>query len=134
MYSTIENVLKNGDYNLNDILRKIEILWAKNKLTDEQKDYLISLARGGAKPENDIDILEKLNDLENRVRLLERGENTPEEDTVEYLEFQEGKWYYKGDKCSFEGANYVCIAPDGVVCVWSPTAYPTYWKLQVKEE
>lgn len=131
MYSVIENVLKQGKYNLNDIIRKIDILWVKGSFTDEQRSNLLSLARGGAKTENDIDVMAKLNDLENRVRLLENGESTPEEDTATYPEYQEGKWYYNGDRCSFEGANYICIAPDGDVCVWSPSAYPTYWK---KEE
>lgn len=36
--------------------------------------------------------------------------------------------YYKGDKVTFEGAKYICIAPDGVACTWSPVQYPTYWE------
>lgn len=36
--------------------------------------------------------------------------------------------YYKGNKVTFEGAKYICIAPDGVACTWSPTQYPTYWE------
>ena len=40
-----------------------------------------------------------------------------------------GKWYYNGDKCSFEGVNYVCIAPEGATCVWSPKDYPAYWEV-----
>ena len=95
---------------------------------DTERENLITLARGGAKTENTVDVLAKLNDLENRVRLLESGETTPKEDTEEIAEYQDGKWYYKGDKVSFEGATYTCIAPNGVVCVWSPSAYPTYWE------
>lgn len=42
-----------------------------------------------------------------------------------------GKWYYNGDKITFEGVKYKCIAPDGVVCMWSPKEYPVYWELVV---
>ena len=37
-----------------------------------------------------------------------------------------------GDKITFEGGKYKCIAPDGVVCVWSPKEYPVYWELVVQ--
>lgn len=124
MYSVVENVLKQGGYNLNDIIRKIDSLWVKGSLTDEEKESLITLARNGAKTENSLDILSKLDELEKRVRALETD---TKEDVEAYPEYQDGKWYYSGDKCSFEGANYVCIAPEGVVCVWSPSAYPAYW-------
>ena len=46
-------------------------------------------------------------------------------------EYIAGKWYYKGDRISYGGAVYVCIAPDGVVCTWNPDEYPAYWR---KEE
>lgn len=127
MYSIVENVLKQGGYNLADIIRKIEILWVKGSLTDDEKDRLFSIARNGAKTENSLDILAKLNDLENRVRMLEENKITDQEAT----EYVSGKWYYAGDKISFEGENYVCIAPEGTVCVWSPKDYPEYWEKAV---
>ena len=128
MYSIVENVIKNGGFDLNEIIRKIDTLWVKGSLTDNERENLLTLARGGAKTENTIDVVAKITDLENRVRLLEGGGSAPKEDTEDYPEYQDGKWYYKGDKCSFEGANYTCVAPDGVVCVWSPSAYPTFWE------
>ena len=51
-----------------------------------------------------------------------------EEPTESYEEYTVGKWYYNGNKVSFDGKNYNCIAPEGVVCVWSPTEYPAYWE------
>jgi hypothetical protein len=124
MYSIVENVLKQGGYNLADIIRKIESLWVKGSLTDDEKDSLLSIARNGAKIENSLDVLAKFNDLENRVRLLEDGKTDGEEIT----EYVSGKWYYTGDKISFEGESYMCIAPEGIVCVWSPKDYPAYWE------
>ena len=69
--------------------------------------------------------MKKLDELEQRVRAVEKKENTGTEETV--ADFVDGKWYYGGDKCVFNGKNYVCTSPDGVVCVWSPEAYPAYW-------
>ena len=129
MYSVVENVLKNGGYNLNDIIRKIDVLWVKGSLTDDERNSLLSLARGGAKIENTVDVFHKLEELDKRMLAVENVcrdiENTTPQD---YPEYQDGKWYYNGDKCSFEGENYTCIAPNRVVCVWSPSAYPQYWE------
>lgn len=43
-------------------------------------------------------------------------------------EYVIGKWYYAGDRITYKGAVYQCIAPNGVVCVWSPDDYPAYWE------
>ena len=55
-------------------------------------------------------------------------EESIESETVVYPDYVVGKWYYRGDVVAFNGKNYTCIAPDGVVCVWSPTEYPVYWE------
>ena len=127
MYNIVENVLKQGGYNLNDIIRKIDSLWVQGTFTDDERESLLSLARGGAKKENSLDVLAKFDEFERRIRALENNTNVPE-DTEEYPEYQDGKWYYKNDKATFDGEKYICIAPDGVVCVWSPSAYPAYWE------
>ena len=61
------------------------------------------------------------------MKVLEEAKVENEELTESYLEFVAGKWYYTGDRIAFEGKNYECIAPEGVVCVWSPLEYPVYW-------
>ena len=33
-----------------------------------------------------------------------------------------------GAGVTFESKKYDCIAPEGVVCTWSPAEYPTYWQ------
>lgn len=52
--------------------------------------------------------------------------------SIEYPEWKQPTGahdaYYNGDKVTFEGSKYICIAPDGVACTWSPTQYPTYWE------
>lgn len=38
--------------------------------------------------------------------------------------------YYAGAKITFEGKRYICIAPAGYPCTYSPIEFPTYWELQ----
>lgn len=123
MRGIFESVIKRGGYCLSDLLKKIDSYHIEGKLTDAEKDDLYALARGQADPAAGVDVLEKLQELEQRVRKLE-GEAPSEE----YEEYVPGKWYYAGDKVSFEGKNYVCTAPEGMVCTWSPAEFPAYWE------
>ena len=128
MFNTVKNVLAQGDFNLKDILHKVDVLWAKGKLTDAEYEELVGLARAGAKPENGFDVFAKLEEMDKRIAALENGNGGEDTPSVEYPEYEVGKWYYKDDVCSFEGKNYVCVAPEGIVCVWSPSEYPAYWE------
>lgn len=132
MYNVIKGVLNRKEFELADITKKINALWVKGNITDAQKEELLTMAQSNANVGDSVDLLAKVTELENRVLLLEQAlaSNDSETDTEEtYDEFVVGKWYYNGDKVAFEGKNYVCIAPSGVVCVWSPSTYPAYWEL-----
>lgn len=122
MFEIIKNVIKEGRYDLAELLLKIETLWVQGSLTDEQKTELVQQAQENADFGNSLDIIAKIEELDARVRALEGGETG--EEISEYIP---GKWYYNGDKVTFNGKNYVCIAPGGQVCTWSPSEYPTYW-------
>lgn len=129
MYDVIKDVINTRRYVLADMLHKIDTLWAQGDLDDDQRTELIALAQGNADAEQEVNMLAKLEELEQRVRALEQsGGADPGE---EYPDYVAGKWYYNGDKITFEGGKYKCIAPDGAVCTWSPTEYPTYWELVV---
>ena len=125
MRDIIKNVIEGGDYNLPDLLTKIDTLWAQGDLNDEERTELKELARSGAQPKAGVDFFAKLLELEARVKALESGRSEGAEPDAE--DYVEGRWYYNGDKCLWKGETYVCTAPDGVVCVWSPEAYPAYW-------
>lgn len=117
----------NGTFDLTDMLAKINTHHICGNLTDAEREELISAARQKANPFGGVNVMEKLQELENRVRALEEGKaNEPAETAPDY---QPGKWYYKGDKVTHDGKVYECIAPDGVVCTWSPAEYPAYWQL-----
>ena len=125
MYDVIKDVINTRRYVLADMLHKIDTLWTQGDLDDEQRTELIALAQGNADTAQEVNMLEKLEELEQRVKALETGSTEPGE---AYPDYVVGKWYYSGDKITFEGGKYKCIAPDGVVCVWSPKEYPVYWE------
>lgn len=128
MYDVIRDVINTRRYVLADMLHKIDTLWAQGDFDDEQRTELIALAQGNADMTQEVNVLARLGELEQRVRALETGSTEPGE---AYPDYVAGKWYYNGDKITFEGGKYKCIAPDGVVCVWSPKEYPVYWELVV---
>jgi hypothetical protein len=125
MKTIFESVIKRGGYDLSGLLKMIDRYHIEGKLTDAEKDELYQKARGEAAPS--VDVMAKLMELEGRVRKLEQGE--PETPVEDYPEYVAGKWYYKGDKISYGGKHYVCVAPEGAVCNWNPDEYPAYWSV-----
>ena len=125
MKNIFKDVINRGDYNLSEMLKKIDTHHINGNLSDEDRDELINLARNGANAKNGIDVFAKLAELEERVRMLESGEKPAESETPP--EYVPGKWYYNGDKVMYNGKIRTCTAPEGVVCTWSPDEYPAYW-------
>ena len=60
MYEIIKNVLTHNDYDLTAILRKIDTIWMQGKLTDDEYNELIDLARGNSDFKNSVDNLGRL--------------------------------------------------------------------------
>ena len=128
MKKLFENVIARGGYNLGVMLKKIDSYHVEGKLTDAEKDGLYEQARAGADVQASVDGREKLDELEAGTGALqERGGSESGADEPEA--YVQGKWYYAGDRVTFEGKRYVCSAPKGVVCVWSPGEYPAYWEV-----
>lgn len=143
-YEDLRAQISSGDFKLQAMLDKLTRLYIDDMLTEDEYDVLMQLARDNANPDVEIvenaDIIkqlmqrvteseQKLKDLEALIVKLEDPETEPEEPVVTYEPYDPHKWYYKDMTCSFEGKNYICIAPEGVVCTWSPAGYPSYWKL-----
>lgn len=127
--SIIRSAIETGSYDLSSMLETIAYHQAHGDMTLEEMEELTGKARENAKTqykEDDIaTIILQLHDLDKRVKALEEGD---EPAPKEYPEYVVGKWYYNGNGVTFEGKKYDCIAPEGVVCVWSPAEYPTYWQ------
>ena len=128
MQRVIEKVIESKNYELSDMLKKIDTLWIQGNINDDVRTRLYEKARNNANTQNSLDILAKVEELDKRVKALENAEKPvePEEPIEEYVA---GKWYYAGNKVMFEGSTYICIAPEGTVCVWSPYEYPSYWEI-----
>lgn len=144
MFDIIKNVILAGNYELVDILEKINTVWIENAITKEQKEELAELARTDAKPENSYAPLQKqVNDLYSKYDELKqeiaklKGEGTeePSEPTAEYPEFKQPTGahdaYNIGDKITFNGKKYICQMNG---CVWTPDAYPAGWEEVVESE
>lgn len=133
MYKVTKSVIEMGGFDLTEILRKIDSLWLKGSITDGERSELYAMAQTKAKAKDSIDLIAKIAELEAKVNALEiklEGVEVPEgtDEPVPYEEYVVGKWYYTGNGVTFKGKSYECIAPEGVVCVWSPEDYPSYWK------
>jgi hypothetical protein len=133
MKNIFKSVINQGGYDLPDMLRKIDQYHVAGKLTDQERDELYTLARGGADPSGNLDLLAKVLELEDRVKKLEDAQaEQPEQPEPEQApaDYVAGKWYRTGDRVTFEGAEYTCTAPEGQVCTWSPAEYPAYWQAE----
>ena len=152
MFEIFKNVIKNGEFDLRDMLYKIEEKYIENRLTKEEKLQLEEMARASAKAVNSYeDIQKRIDEVSEKLDLLEETVNanakgmsalkdtiekmggsitepTPEpvEEYPEYVQPTGAHDAYKiGDKITFEGDKYECLMDN---CVWSPIEYPNAWK------
>lgn len=147
MYEIIKNVITAGNYELKDILAKVDTLWVQGSLTDSQRTDLITLARDNADPTNSYAGLQRQVDtlytnmgemaatitaLTDRVTVLEGGTVDPPI-TDEYPPYVQPigmhDAYKIGDKITWNGQRYICVAPEGIAVVWDPDVMPGYWEL-----
>ena len=145
MYDIIKNVITSGQYELTDILKKIDTIWLQGALTDEQRTELINLARTSADPENSYAPIQRQIDtlyanmtemgktilsLTDRITKLEGGSVTPPEvdDYPVWVQPTGAHDAYKtGDKMTYtDGKRYICQMDN---CVWGPDVYPAGWRL-----
>lgn len=130
MYEITQNVILSGSYALEDMLTKIDTLWVRGSITDDQRQELTAMARSYALPENTYAPLQtQIDALAVRVAALE-GQKPREEWPLFVQPTGAHDAYHAGDKVLFSGKRYVCVAPEGVAVVWSPEIYPAYWEEQ----
>lgn len=133
MYEIFKNILNNKDYELVDILNKIDEYYIKSKLSKEEKEELEDKARQNAIPENSYaDLQTQIDKLADRITALENklantgSEEPAEEEYPKYVQPTGAHdAYHVGDKITYNGKHYECVY-DG--CVWAPDVYPQGWK------
>lgn len=143
MYEIIKSVIQSKDYELRDMLYKINKMYIESAITEAQKTELDELARTNAVAENSYatakeqieNIYKEINELKSRVSVLENNESTeePSEPVNEYPEYKQPQGahdaYKAGDKITYNNKKYICKLYN---CVWSPDEYPSAWE-EVKE-
>ncbi len=137
MKNVFAKVISRGNFDLNGILKNIDAYHIEGKLTDEERAELVAMARGDAKaPVNPAEEIPKLWEAIRQLREMVGEENgeieegIDEQDVPEYVQpVGAHDAYYSGDVVKHNGNLYLCVAPDGVACVWSPDVMPGYWQV-----
>lgn len=136
MYKIIKDVIQSKNYELEDILYKINKMWMESAITEEEKTELDNLARENANVENSYAPIQEqinqiffiLDSIDNRIKKLE-GTEEPIEPEEEYPEYKQPTGahdsYKNGDKITYKGKKYICKMDN---CVWSPEVYSQAWE------
>ena len=140
MYGVMKMIIGHGEYELEEMVKRIDALYAKGRIGLEEMDELKEMARENAKAENSYAPLqEQVNKAFELIAILQKqideikGTGSGEgEETEEYPEWKQPTGahdaYYAGMQMTYtDGKHYTCIAPDGVACVWGPDVMPGYW-------
>lgn len=97
MYKEIfKTYILEGNYNLDDLAYKLDKMFIEGKITEEERDELLLMATEGAKDDKQINLYEKIVDLEHRVVALE---------TKDIPEWYAGYVTRKGETVKFDYNN-----------------------------
>lgn len=97
MYEIIKNYINTMTYNLDELTTKIDKFYLEGKLTDEQRDELIALATESVRDSYQIDLYQKIVDLEHRVVFLETADFAVYVPTYITKKGETVKFDYNGD-------------------------------------
>lgn len=156
MKTIFESVIREGTYNLADIISKAHEEYVANRLTAEEREEVISMAQSNAKPENGYaeanaridqafkDVQALQSSMENALQEIAAIKKAVEENgaTVETpeepVEEEWPEWYpwdgvslnpwQSGSKCTHSGVKYISCVNNNV---WEPGAagvYETIWE------
>lgn len=126
MFDEVVKYIGGGDYDLTDLLHRVDVLYIEVKLTDEEREQLVNMAREKSRPmvgdceKSIIELTVRVQSLEARVDAVE-GKAADE-----YPDYVEGRIYRYGDQVTFSGKRYKMVLPGEVMA--SPTVYPDAWE------
>lgn len=116
VFEIYKSTIEAGSYNVVTMEERIETVYASGKITAEERLTLLSLCAERADEIHQIDVAEKLADLDARVSALESagvvvwtsGHQTKKGETVLYDIIKEGKLRY----CRYDGGrSYTALSP-----------------------
>ena len=151
-YQGFVDFITQGNYDLNALVERIKNFEIRGDITSSQSDELLALARERANEQDKYgDFQTQINSLADAVGALTLRADLVEQkfdalcrevgieidisvpassDTIPEFVQPTGAHdsYYYGDKVTFNGKTWKCIAPEGYACTYSPSAYPGYWE------
>ena len=92
MYSYLKSFIETGAFEYNDMTHKLDKMYIESKITEAERDELLSLCAEKAVDSRQVDLFEKIVALEHRVQALETkdipvwvaGYTTNKGETVKY--------------------------------------------------
>lgn len=126
MYNSVLIVIQSGEYNLSDLTKKIDTLWLKSYLTDDERESLTKLAIEKANPDAGLpSFSERMAALEKRVSKLEgnlsSGGDSGSSDWPEWVRPTGAhNAYAKGSQVMHNGEKYVSKIDANV---WEPGVF-----------
>ena len=126
MYNSVLIVIQSGEYDLSDLTKKIDTLWLKSYLTDDERESLTKLAIEKASPDAGLpSFSERLASLENRVSKLEGGSSSGgDSGSSDWPEWVQPTGahdaYAKGSQVTHHGEKYVSQIDANV---WEPGVF-----------
>ena len=153
MYEIIKNIIRSGNFRVNDITTKMDTFWAAGKLTDEEYQELNTMITEYLNPATEApqdyellarqiaELKDTLSDVIDRITVLEGGEPEPEEPTGIIIPEWE-PWngistdYQYGAAVTHNGKYWQNVL-EGMQNTWEPGSAGVderYWKEITKEE
>lgn len=126
MYNSVLIVIQSGEYNLSDLTKKIDTLWLKSYLTDDERESLTKLAIEKANPDAGLpSFSERMAALEKRVSKLEgnlsSGGDSGSSNWPEWVQPTGAHdAYAKGSQVTHNGERYVSQIDANV---WEPGVF-----------
>ena len=118
-----------------DMLTKIDTAWYQGQISYDERNELTAIARENATPDMGYANIEnRITRVEDRIAALEAKE-TSGGDTTEYPEWKQPTGahdaYKAGDKITYDGKRYTCVAQEGVAVTYPPDVFPGFWEENV---
>ena len=133
MKSIIKNVIASRNYELADLLKKLDKLWIEGSSSDAERDELAAAARENVNMDKGYaDHESRIRALEEAVKALQKG-SEEEETADEYPAWKQPTGahdaYFTDSKMTYtDGKKYTCIAPEGVGVTYGPDVLPQMWQ------
>lgn len=137
VYAGFYELIGERRYDLEDVLHRIDVMYAAGRLTDGEREELYALARENAKAQ--YDYATEIEAIWAAIRALQASVGGSSGESSGGSSGEADEWpayqqptgahdaYYTGDQITYNGKHYICKM-DG--CVWPPDAYPAGWEEQ----